>query len=666
MLERARELKRDNIAPSGKRLRSGTAGPGAFYFDKRPSFLIQRKASCACGGGCPACQSKNSGLKVSQPNDTAEIEADRIADQVMRMPVSGPPDPSSTENQILKKGTATDPVSFATPIVSDVIGSSSGRSMDKSTRSFMETRFNHDFSEVRIHDNQRASESARSIDALAYTFGNNIVFRSGQYDTNSYSGRNLLAHELTHVVQQRGAAGRKIARKPAQTEIKTWSESWIRHVQRELRAIKFYKGETTGKLDPQTTDALNKFYGNDDWKRIEATDVIKNIRGAILVESSSSPDACAKAESKQAISGDKLYFTVDTTNFIDPEQEKQFNKIIHTALWAKEIEIHGYASKEGATNENFILSCSRASAIRKKLRATGITAGISLYAHGASSVFGDLPNNRTVVVKFEMPSLKKTLTIVSWIYPNGMGLLDFSKFDIVTTPKPFRALKAMQMLLKCTANQAPPSTLKASEIEGFKRKKEFRALQHYTFSMLPGGEFNVEAEKVPGYTSPSKCDCDDVPPCTYLVGEFSPNNYVKKVFPEIESLTKFRVSAAEEEAAIKAKPNIPAGEYIGGLSLDMLPRVPWVWTDVRAGFEPQTGKLQWIVTAARFPSNTIYVDGKKVGEIPQGHPIELLKGNIRTADKPRQTLKEEAAQADKLVSNQDDTVRPGGSLMGED
>jgi hypothetical protein len=69
----------------------------------------------------------------------------------------------------------------------------------------MEPRFGHDFSKVRIHTDQRAVESAQAIDALAYTTGNDIVFNAGEYEPGTNTGKQLLAHELTHVVQQSGA-----------------------------------------------------------------------------------------------------------------------------------------------------------------------------------------------------------------------------------------------------------------------------------------------------------------------------------------------------------------------------------------------------------------------------------------------------------------------------
>ncbi|MBZ5522158.1 MAG: DUF4157 domain-containing protein [Acidobacteriia bacterium] len=94
----------------------------------------------------------------------------------------------------------------APPVVHEVLNSP-GRPLDGTMRSFMEPRFGHDFSGVRIHTDPRAAESARSVNALAYTVGRNIVFASGQYSPGSPAGQRLLAHELTHVVQQQQWGG---------------------------------------------------------------------------------------------------------------------------------------------------------------------------------------------------------------------------------------------------------------------------------------------------------------------------------------------------------------------------------------------------------------------------------------------------------------------------
>lgn len=93
------------------------------------------------------------------------------------------------------------------PIVNDVLHSP-GESLDPRTRAFMEPRFGHDFSRVRVHTDARAGESARAVGAEAYTVGSHIVFGSHPPSAASSGGRELLAHELAHVVQQeRVAAG---------------------------------------------------------------------------------------------------------------------------------------------------------------------------------------------------------------------------------------------------------------------------------------------------------------------------------------------------------------------------------------------------------------------------------------------------------------------------
>lgn len=88
------------------------------------------------------------------------------------------------------------------PIVNEVLRSP-GQPLDSSAREYMEPRFGHDFSNVRVHTDARAAESAQAIDAIAYTGGRSIVFDRGRYSPASTEGRSLLAHELTHVVQQR-------------------------------------------------------------------------------------------------------------------------------------------------------------------------------------------------------------------------------------------------------------------------------------------------------------------------------------------------------------------------------------------------------------------------------------------------------------------------------
>ncbi|HEX9868662.1 MAG TPA: DUF4157 domain-containing protein, partial [Candidatus Tectomicrobia bacterium] len=92
------------------------------------------------------------------------------------------------------------------PIVHNVLGSP-GQPLDPATRAFMEPRFGHDFSHVRVHTDVEAAESARTVNALAYTVGRDVVFGLGQYAPGTVGGQRLLAHELTHVVQQVRSVG---------------------------------------------------------------------------------------------------------------------------------------------------------------------------------------------------------------------------------------------------------------------------------------------------------------------------------------------------------------------------------------------------------------------------------------------------------------------------
>lgn len=177
--------------------------------------ILQRK--CACGGSagfsgvCPDCQRKKllgqplqTQLQISEPGDQYEQEADRVAEQVMRMPdaeVNGPRrDAGSPLVQRRATGGAAG-VAEAPPIVRDVLNSP-GRPLDSVTRAFFEPRFGHDFSRVRVHAGERADQSAREVSANAYTVGHNIVFGAGRYSPYTAEGRQLLAHELAHVAQQ--------------------------------------------------------------------------------------------------------------------------------------------------------------------------------------------------------------------------------------------------------------------------------------------------------------------------------------------------------------------------------------------------------------------------------------------------------------------------------
>ncbi len=91
----------------------------------------------------------------------------------------------------------------APPVVHEVLAAP-GEPLDAGARAFMEPRFGHDLSRVRVHTDAKAAESARAVNAVAFTVGDDLVFASGEYNPQSSAGRRLLAHELAHVIQQRG------------------------------------------------------------------------------------------------------------------------------------------------------------------------------------------------------------------------------------------------------------------------------------------------------------------------------------------------------------------------------------------------------------------------------------------------------------------------------
>jgi hypothetical protein len=135
---------------------------------RTPGFVLQRK--CACGGNpgpsgeCEECRKKRLGMvQRSALNAPAPMTVPPSVHQVLDSP---------------------------------------GQPLDTGTRTFMEPRFGHDFSQVRVHTDEKAAQSAQAVNALAYTMGKDVVFAAGRYMPGTAAGDKLLAHELTHVVQQ--------------------------------------------------------------------------------------------------------------------------------------------------------------------------------------------------------------------------------------------------------------------------------------------------------------------------------------------------------------------------------------------------------------------------------------------------------------------------------
>jgi hypothetical protein len=107
------------------------------------------------------------------------------------------------EELTLQRSSVDQAGTTALPHIVHEVLQSPGQPLDTETRAFMEPRFGYDFSRVRIHTDAKASESARAVNALAYTVGHDIAFKNREYITTNMMGRRLLAHELTHVIQQK-------------------------------------------------------------------------------------------------------------------------------------------------------------------------------------------------------------------------------------------------------------------------------------------------------------------------------------------------------------------------------------------------------------------------------------------------------------------------------
>jgi hypothetical protein len=130
-------------------------------------------------------------LAISEPGDPLEQEADRLADQVVQP--GQPLAPSDHNDRPDAEGRRQAPTSQP---------SGSGNGLEAADQRFFEARFHHDFASVRVHADGEAGESARTLHARAYTLGSQVFFAPGQYRPGTTAGRRLLAHELSHVIQQ--------------------------------------------------------------------------------------------------------------------------------------------------------------------------------------------------------------------------------------------------------------------------------------------------------------------------------------------------------------------------------------------------------------------------------------------------------------------------------
>jgi hypothetical protein len=176
----------------------------------------------------PAAGPIQTKLTINEAGDEYEQEADHIAEQVMRMPdpqlqracVCGGACPRCQTHQADREPdrlrtkrvhAGNTGLMAAAPSFHEVLAAP-GQPLDSGIRGFMEPRFGHDFSRVRVHTDTHAAQINNALSARAFTYGSDVYFNRGEYSTQSTEGKRLLAHELTHVIQQAGGVNLKIQR----------------------------------------------------------------------------------------------------------------------------------------------------------------------------------------------------------------------------------------------------------------------------------------------------------------------------------------------------------------------------------------------------------------------------------------------------------------------
>jgi Domain of unknown function (DUF4157) len=344
-----------------------------------------KSTSCACDGSCPRCQTKNGSLNVSKSNDSAEIQADLVAHKIMQMPAQEnlTLSQSNHSSEIIQRkcDSCKDgeekiqrkvlPSSGEIPTqspthVKNALGSG-GKPLDGGTRNFFESRFDRDFSNVRVHTGAAAEKSARDLDAKAYTLGHNVVFGAKQFVPATHEGRSLLAHELTHVIQQSGGG------KPSHSQSLPEQNTPVNN-----QALQRNTGENT------ITSNISS---------VNATAIHRACGSAEIGE----PSGCVTSTGD--VSGLRYLFQVNCDDFaIGNEEDLRMDTAQIQA--GDTVDIHGLASSDGDAVFNMNLSCARAlrarAVVESVLSARGISATINVFNHGATP--GDVTQQRSVVV----------------------------------------------------------------------------------------------------------------------------------------------------------------------------------------------------------------------------------------------------------------------------
>lgn len=363
-------------------------------------------------------------LKIGASNDRFEQEADRVADQVMRMALPGSPGLSEAPRGVQRSCAACaaggtpcakcrgeeeiqlKPLAAGiTPLVqrqelaeeddqeetiqtkaapgqrgalggtvdrSVAAAQGGGQPLPAGARAFFEPRFGASFGAVRVHHGAQAAEAARALGARAYTLGHNVVFGQGEYRPDSSSGKRLMGHELAHVVQQGKAAGRHRA--------------------------------TAGQASPSRSP------------RVQASHIQRQLSPSPLVIQRACRRAIRAPKACTGLGGDILDFGAtsddiylcerECDHFLPGEEARLSGKAASRLSPGDSVTVHGFASEEGDPTFNQALSCARANTAEGVLQAAvrgGAPLGIDLFSHGATP--GGRADRRSVVIEWPSPPL---------------------------------------------------------------------------------------------------------------------------------------------------------------------------------------------------------------------------------------------------------------------
>lgn len=345
------------------------------------------------------------------------------------------------EESLQRRASGIETTTEIPAIVHDVLNSP-GQPLDTATRAFMESRFHQDFSGVRVHSDAKAAESAQAVNAQAYTVGSRIVFNAGLYRPGTKPGANLLAHELTHVLQQTHGLTHSAVPGigPANDEHERQADAVAhaivntpaRQVAGSVRPLipGTHQVVASGDAPPPPSARTRLQRKEDDLFEDFSEDEIAQGAGDKSAQTQTCPKVptklgdkipspvCPTATHTGAQELKRFNFCLDSDELTNPTQLSEVDAAVNSVPPASRFLIHGYASPEGRKDYNFRLACHRAlkiaaairESLRKRLTAPNkpmlnaeVESRIETASQGPTAEFGKPEENRVAVVFAQVP-----------------------------------------------------------------------------------------------------------------------------------------------------------------------------------------------------------------------------------------------------------------------